>query len=163
MTSRLADERLWAEALNLGAWDVLAKPFDTNEVIRTVSIAGQHWRDRHGVYSGLTQQRKSAGGTEYMAATGSVARGEKNGRNYLTDDELKHLETRFGPVVRQMGPWNSHGVFGYAGVPIIAVEKAAESIENPNLLIALPRLRTPDGRERSSIVGGFRPGLGRRR
>src|SRR5271165_1029470 len=28
VTSRLADERLWAEALNLGAWDVLAKPLD---------------------------------------------------------------------------------------------------------------------------------------
>jgi DNA-binding NtrC family response regulator len=71
VTSRLADERLWAEALNLGAWDVLSKPFDTNEVIRSVSIAGQHWRDRHGVYSGRTQQRKSASGTGQMAATGS--------------------------------------------------------------------------------------------
>src|ERR1017187_3856563 len=28
VTSRLADERLWAEALNLGAYDVLAKPFE---------------------------------------------------------------------------------------------------------------------------------------
>jgi hypothetical protein len=28
---------------------------------------------------------------------------------FLTDDELKRLETRFGPVVRQMGPWNSDG------------------------------------------------------
>jgi hypothetical protein len=36
----------------------------------------------------------------------------------LTDDELKRLETPFGPVVRHMGPWNSDGVFGYASVPI---------------------------------------------
>src|SRR4029077_1553816 len=28
VASRLADDHLWAEALNLGAWDVLAKPFD---------------------------------------------------------------------------------------------------------------------------------------
>ena len=61
---------------------------------------------------------------------------------FLTDDELKRLETRFGPVVRQMGPWNSDGVFGYASVPFVAVEKAAETLENPNLLDALPRLRT---------------------
>jgi len=62
----------------------------------------------------------------------------------LTDDELRRLETRFGPVVRQMGPWNSDGVFGYASVPIVAVEKAAEALENPDLLVALPRLRTPE-------------------
>lgn len=46
VTSRLADERLWAEALNLGAWDVLAKPFDPREVIRGIRIAWQHRRDR---------------------------------------------------------------------------------------------------------------------
>jgi hypothetical protein len=62
----------------------------------------------------------------------------------LTGDELKRLETRFGPVVRQMGPWNSDGVFGYASVPIVAVEKAAETLANPSLLTALPRLRTPE-------------------
>ena len=33
LSSRLADERLWAEGLNLGAWDVLAKPFQTEETI----------------------------------------------------------------------------------------------------------------------------------
>jgi hypothetical protein len=62
----------------------------------------------------------------------------------LTDDDLRRLETRFGPVVRQMGPWNSDGVFGYASVPVAAVEKAVEPLENPNLLRALPRLRTPE-------------------
>jgi hypothetical protein len=62
----------------------------------------------------------------------------------LTDDELKRLEIRFGPAVRQMGPWNSDGVFGYASVPIAAVEKAAEALDNPNLLVALARLRTPE-------------------
>ena len=46
VTSRLADEHLWAEALNLGAWDVLAKPFDHREVIRGIRTAWQHRRDR---------------------------------------------------------------------------------------------------------------------
>ena len=46
VTSRLADDRLWAEALNLGAWDVLAKPFDHIEVIRSVKSAWQHWYDK---------------------------------------------------------------------------------------------------------------------
>jgi hypothetical protein len=63
----------------------------------------------------------------------------------LTGDELKHLEARFGPAVRQMGPWNSDGVFGYASIPLVAVEKAAETLANPVLLTALPLLRTSEG------------------
>ncbi len=43
VTSRLADERLWAKALNLGAWDVLPKPYDRSEVLRSVKSAWQHW------------------------------------------------------------------------------------------------------------------------
>jgi len=43
VTSRLADDCLWAEALNVGAYDVLAKPFDRNEVLRSVSLACLHW------------------------------------------------------------------------------------------------------------------------
>jgi DNA-binding NtrC family response regulator len=46
VASRLADDRLWAEALNLGAWDVLAKPFHLTEVIRSVRSAWQHWHDQ---------------------------------------------------------------------------------------------------------------------
>lgn len=71
VTSRLADERLWAEALNLGAWDVLAKPFDTDEAVRVVSGAYRHWQYRQGIYVGSTRQRKSVSGTEYMTATGT--------------------------------------------------------------------------------------------
>ena len=69
VTSRLADERLWAQAVNLGAWDVLAKPFDAEEVIRIISVAWQHWRDRHNVYVTGAKQRKFANGL--MAATGT--------------------------------------------------------------------------------------------
>jgi hypothetical protein len=58
----------------------------------------------------------------------------------VTDDELQRLEKRFGPSVRQMGPWNSDGTFGYSSVPIAAVEKAAEALADPNLLEALSRV-----------------------
>jgi DNA-binding response OmpR family regulator len=44
VTSRLADERLWAEVLNLGGWDVLAKPFDDREVLRTVRSTMERYR-----------------------------------------------------------------------------------------------------------------------
>lgn len=43
VTSRLADDRLWAEALNLGAYDVLAKPFDSREVWHALTRAFTHW------------------------------------------------------------------------------------------------------------------------
>ena len=43
VSSRLADDRLWAEALNLGAWDVLARPFVKSEVFQAVSAAWRHW------------------------------------------------------------------------------------------------------------------------
>ena len=46
VTSRLADDRLWSAVLNLGGWDVLAKPFDRCEVIRTVKSAWQHWHNQ---------------------------------------------------------------------------------------------------------------------
>jgi DNA-binding response OmpR family regulator len=46
VASRLADDHLWAEALNLGAWDVLAKPFDHIGVIRSVKSAWQRWHDQ---------------------------------------------------------------------------------------------------------------------
>jgi DNA-binding response OmpR family regulator len=40
--SREGDERLWAEVLNLGAWDILVKPFHPKEVFRTIHAAWQH-------------------------------------------------------------------------------------------------------------------------
>jgi DNA-binding NtrC family response regulator len=47
VASRLADDHLWAEALNLGAWDVLATPFDRSEVIRSVKSGWQRWHDQN--------------------------------------------------------------------------------------------------------------------
>jgi len=36
VVSRLADERLWAEALNPGAYDMLLTPFEAEEVFRVI-------------------------------------------------------------------------------------------------------------------------------
>ena len=36
------DEALWAEVLNLGGYDVLAQPFDRDEVYRVVESARRH-------------------------------------------------------------------------------------------------------------------------
>ena len=41
VASRVADENFWAEVLNCGGFDVLAKPFDSREVSRAVRIAVQ--------------------------------------------------------------------------------------------------------------------------
>jgi DNA-binding response OmpR family regulator len=51
VTSRVADDYLWAEALNLGAYDVLAKPFDLREVTRTLSSAWLHWQQQCCVHT----------------------------------------------------------------------------------------------------------------
>jgi DNA-binding NtrC family response regulator len=48
VTSAFADDQLWAEALNLGAYDVLPKPLHAAEVFRIVSLAWRGWNDIHG-------------------------------------------------------------------------------------------------------------------
>jgi DNA-binding NtrC family response regulator len=42
VVSRNADQRLWAEVLNLGGFDVLLKPFVWSEVKRVMSMACRH-------------------------------------------------------------------------------------------------------------------------
>ena len=37
-----ADERLWADALNRGAYDVLTKPLDRTEIVRVLNLAWSH-------------------------------------------------------------------------------------------------------------------------
>jgi DNA-binding NtrC family response regulator len=46
VVSRLADERLWAEVLNLGGFDVLAKPFAHEEANRVIDHALNSWNRR---------------------------------------------------------------------------------------------------------------------
>lgn len=45
VTARHADEHLWAEVLNLGGYDVLAKPFDEREVGRSLALAWARWTE----------------------------------------------------------------------------------------------------------------------
>jgi DNA-binding response OmpR family regulator len=47
VTSRNADDYLWAEALNVGAYDVLAQPFERDEVERVVASARRHFDSQH--------------------------------------------------------------------------------------------------------------------
>jgi DNA-binding response OmpR family regulator len=59
VSSRLADESFWAEVLNLGAYDVLMKPFDATEVFRVVSLAWLSWkneRERPRVHAATAPQ-----------------------------------------------------------------------------------------------------------
>jgi DNA-binding response OmpR family regulator len=46
VASRLGDDRLWAEVLNLGGCDLLLKPFDAKEVLHSVGMAWRCWRDK---------------------------------------------------------------------------------------------------------------------
>lgn len=71
VTSRHADEYLWAEALNLGAHDVLSKPFYTNEVIRVVNLACLRWQGERR----LTPRPKNTGMAAYVAAAAKIAQG----------------------------------------------------------------------------------------
>lgn len=47
LTSRLADDRFWSQALESGAWDVLPKPLRAAEVVRSVRYAWEHWLHQH--------------------------------------------------------------------------------------------------------------------
>ncbi len=60
VASRLADTFLWAEALNLGAYDVLAKPFDPKEVLHVVGYAWLHW-SKEPILPELTLRAASLG------------------------------------------------------------------------------------------------------
>ena len=44
VVSRSADEQLWAEVLNVGAYDLLLRPFEDAEVSRVMGMAWRHSR-----------------------------------------------------------------------------------------------------------------------
>jgi DNA-binding NtrC family response regulator len=64
VSSAHADDSLWAEVLNAGAYDVLAKPFDSQEVYRVISLAWRHPVERRscGQASHLADSAVAAGG-----------------------------------------------------------------------------------------------------
>jgi DNA-binding NtrC family response regulator len=67
VSSRFADEYLWAEALNLGAYDVLTAPFDPAEVVRVFSSAWLHRIHRNQVAS-KPMHATTSGRRAYVAA-----------------------------------------------------------------------------------------------
>jgi DNA-binding NtrC family response regulator len=70
LADRLADNRLWVETLNLGVYDLLAKPFDSKEVLRAVTMACRRQEHR----SGLVRDGKESGsGDSKEAARGMSA------------------------------------------------------------------------------------------
>lgn len=46
VASGLGDDRLWAEVLNLGGFDLILKPFDAKEVLHNIGMAWRCWRDK---------------------------------------------------------------------------------------------------------------------
>jgi CheY-like chemotaxis protein len=62
VASRLADDYFWAEALDLGAYDVLAKPFDVAELTRSLRLAWLH-----------SQRQRVANDTSPKAVKASMA------------------------------------------------------------------------------------------
>ena len=67
VTSQDADDALWAEVLNEGGYDVLARPFVSSEVTRIVSLAWLHWK------SGRDKRRKKAGRASDSSSTAGSA------------------------------------------------------------------------------------------
>ena len=61
VSSRLADDRLWAEVLNLGGHDVLATPFEAREVLHSVRSACDSWHNQWGTHPKLVVARRAAG------------------------------------------------------------------------------------------------------
>jgi hypothetical protein len=61
--------------LNLGAYDVLAKPYDISEVVRVVSTAWITWRHRH---AGPPPAESHTGAILTQPAASRVIRGPRN-------------------------------------------------------------------------------------
>jgi DNA-binding response OmpR family regulator len=65
VASRLADDNLWAEVLNLGGYDLLVKPFDRDELVRVIAMAARH--------SAQKQARSEQSPQRSYAVSGAVA------------------------------------------------------------------------------------------
>jgi DNA-binding NtrC family response regulator len=61
VTGEDTDARLWAEVLNLGAYDMLMKPLRASEMIRVVSLAWLSWKSRRDAATGRAVRPQEAG------------------------------------------------------------------------------------------------------
>jgi DNA-binding NtrC family response regulator len=57
VTHLVADDRFWAEVLNLGCYDMLAQPFDTREVQRILALACAQTRSKPAVRAEAARSR----------------------------------------------------------------------------------------------------------
>ena len=67
LADRLADECLWVEALTLGVYDLLAKPFDPKEVLRAVNTACRCHENRPGRVRNRRQPQNGSRGSHEAA------------------------------------------------------------------------------------------------
>jgi DNA-binding NtrC family response regulator len=70
VADRLADERLWAELLNLGGYDLLATPFDAKEIVHAVSTACGRYENEQE----MTPRRKPVTSAQPGGVPGTNAR-----------------------------------------------------------------------------------------
>ena len=68
VSSRMADEYLWAEALNLGAYDVLAAPFEPAEVVRVLSSAWLHRKHQNELTASKAMRATMLSRAAFVAA-----------------------------------------------------------------------------------------------
>ena len=70
--SHLADDGMWSEVLHLGGYDVLPKPFDKDELFRTVTLAWEHCKRKcHDTGKETGGRPGSARRTDVGGAVGS--------------------------------------------------------------------------------------------
>jgi DNA-binding NtrC family response regulator len=65
VTSRHANNYLWAEVLNLGGYDVLATPLEPAEALRSISLAWQRW-ETHYKHASPAERARSAKRGSYV-------------------------------------------------------------------------------------------------
>ena len=73
VSSRLMDEHLWAEVLNMGGYDVLTTPFDSREVFRSVSMAWHLWQREGRMAASTHEAQHTAGKGDRGMAAGAGA------------------------------------------------------------------------------------------
>jgi DNA-binding NtrC family response regulator len=75
VSSRLADSRLWAEALNFGCYDVFPTPYRAEEVFRVVCLAWHSWKHEFEQGGALLRLPESAPGLRSLRRRSRAAGG----------------------------------------------------------------------------------------
>jgi DNA-binding NtrC family response regulator len=93
VSSRLADEYLWVEVLNLGGHNVLSTPFDAREVSYVVRYAAESWhRERE-----CAPQRQTGAGAEGLPDAPSLLKSRRSAARLQSDRKIT-ISPRKGEV-----------------------------------------------------------------